>query len=417
MSLLVPPEIIKQINPNSGFINLKSEFGGKTTKGLFLTDVNRNYLLNQLYSLLTNQEFVQDTIGSIDATLVHDTLRTGAKQSMDLVRQFKPAKPILAERIQVLIEAWKLPYREDHAIRNPVQELSLINREFLTTSAAAIIQSPDCILTNYYDYDPNTGKQDVPEWDYGASSWSDGTWHPEHLFTQSRRNRSNPYWVPVNITFDTNPPIGDDYATYGSRSTSFHPRAVHYNPSRADISQPTARQSHVDTGLPIGQERLTANRERLTANRERLTANRERLAPKREKFVPSTDDDWVSVDRPSIEPAYRVDPGYVDTPNIQDLLEEQSYPYMGGDEFSQTYHIQNTKYAGGPGPGNRYRYDFYGKGGFSNGGIVPPWQSTVNDRPYQRNNTEGLREGGSSDRRVQRPSGYDMTALIVKSSY
>jgi hypothetical protein len=115
--------------------------------------------------------------------------------------------------------------------------------------------------------------------------------------------------------------------------------------------------------------------------------------------------------------AKNIDPKFVDVPNIKDLLEESSYPYIGSDAFSRTYHVEDQQYAPGPGPGNRYRYDFYGKGGFSGGGTFPRWQYSVDDRPYERNNSEGLRDGGTDDRRVQRPSGYNMSALTTKSSY
>ena len=400
MSLLVPKEMIKDINPNSGFINSKSKFGKKNLKGLFYTPENREYLIDQLYSLLTNKDFILDTIQSIDATLEHDTLRTGAKQSIDLVRAFTGKRPVIADRIQVLIEAWKLPYREDHAIRNPVLELGLVNQEFLTTTAATLIQSPDSIVNDYYDRDPNTGQIDAPEWEYGAASWADGTWHPEHLFTESKRNRANVYWVPVNITFDTTPAIGDDWQIYKDRPTAFHPRAQHYKPSRADVVQPTPRQKNVATGLHSYSVGSRANQQN------------------KERFVPGRQDEALPpMTRPNISAASSIVKGYRDTPNIQDLLEEQSYPYMGSDGFSDTYHIQDQTYAPGPGPGNRYRYDFYGQGGFSGGGTFPRWQYSVDDRPYERNNSEGLREGGQGDRRVQRPGGYDMSALTTKSYY
>jgi hypothetical protein len=372
MSLLVPPEMVKAINPSSGFLIIGSNYGSKNLKGLFYTLENRRYLANQLYSLLINHEFVLDAIQSIDKTLTADTLRTGAKQSVGLVNQFKPIKPIIEQRIQVLIEGWRLPAREDHAIKNPIMELSLVNQEFLVTSAKTIIQSPDCIINDYYNLDPNTNQVDAPEWDYGAASWADGTWHPEHLFTQNKRNSANVYWTPTNITIDTNPPPGDDWKKYGSRPTAFHPRAQHYKPDRAKVVQPTKRQYS-----------------------------------RREDFT----------ERPNISAIQKIDPNFVDVPNIQDLLEEQSYPYIGIDGFSKTYNVASEVYAPGPGPGNRYKYDFYGKGGFSGGGTFPRWQYSVNDRPYEKNNKEGLREGGSSDRRVQRPNGYDMSALTTKSYY
>ena len=366
MSLLIPEVIIRSINPHSGFINSSSEFGGKTVKGLFLLQQNEKFLVQSIYNLLVSKEYVQDVI-EIDGT---------SKQSLTLVESFKPLRPIIAERIRVLIESWQLPHREDHATRNPVQQLAMVNQEFIFTTSRTFIQSPDMLVPNYYDIDPLSGQVDAPEWDYGTASWADGTWHPEHLFTQSKRNRANVYWVPVNVTWDTNPPPGD------YNPTAFHPRTQHYNPSRAKSVQGPRRDPQ-----------------------------------KREQFVQSRDQEAMPpVGRKDLVRAGRVSKDF-DTPNITDLLEERSYPYIGKDVFSETYHLEDKKYAPGPGAGNRYRYDFYGDHGFTTGGTIPRWQTSVNDRPIQRNISEGLREGGSGDRRVQRPHGYDMSALTSKSSY
>jgi hypothetical protein len=88
-------------------------------------------------------------------------------------------------------------------------------------------------------------------------------------------------------------------------------------------------------------------------------------------------------------------------------------------EYSYDPLLDDPMYGPGPGPGNRYMYDFYGDGGFSKGGLFPAWQYTVNNREYDRHPEEGLRDGGSNDRRVNsaRRTGYDMSALISKSTY
>ncbi len=99
---------------------------------------------------------------------------------------------------------------------------------------------------------------------------------------------------------------------------------------------------------------------------------------------------------------------------------------------------------GGRGPGNRYKhlalpdlealgyaseerrgddrglYNNTGSSGrrgrFANGGQFPFWQTTMHQRPYDRDNSEGLQDGGTSDRRVQPVRGYNMTDLTRKSS-
>jgi hypothetical protein len=47
----------------------------------------------------------------------------------------------------------------------------------------------------------------------------------------------------------------------------------------------------------------------------------------------------------------------------------------------------------------------------------PRWQSVGSNFQYERDINEDLDEGGASDRRAQRPHGYNMTNLIVKSTY
>jgi hypothetical protein len=317
MSLLIPKEIRQDINSHSGYISVSSKFGQKNLKGLFYTDENQSYLVKELSILLTNEAYVKDTAESLHI-----------KTQPPL---FKPYLNDLATRIRVLMEAWPLPHREDTLPGNPVMALSNLNKDFIINTSKTLIMSPDSLILNYYDKDPTYGNVDAPEYDYGAASYSDGTWHPEHLFKQSKGNRANPYWKPLTVSFDTNPPPA-------KRGAAFHAR----NPNRYPIPE------NFDSGP-------------------------------------------------------------------DDLL-NGSYPYHGKDIISTTYHSETDKYAPGPGPGNKYRYDHWGDGGFTTGGTFPRWQTSVNNRQYQRDNQESLREGGLSDRRVQRPSGYDMSTLLSKST-
>lgn len=53
--------------------------------------------------------------------------------------------------------------------------------------------------------------------------------------------------------------------------------------------------------------------------------------------------------------------------------------------------------------GHKYNNPIYGK----TKSQIPQWQSTVNNREYDYDNSLGLRDGGNDDRRTQRPSGYN----------
>ena len=79
------------------------------------------------------------------------------------------------------------------------------NREFIITAVKGILQSPDSLFEDFYEYDPETGEHNFKEYAYSNSSFSDGTWHPEHLFTESLRNKQVTYHQDLNVTTDSNP--------------------------------------------------------------------------------------------------------------------------------------------------------------------------------------------------------------------
>jgi hypothetical protein len=339
--LLVPQEIRRAINHNSGYISSNSKYGRKNLKGLFLLDENRQYLAKELFSLITSPEYVKDTM--IASGMPIAGLAT-------LLKRFQPAA--VANRIQELIEGYPLPYREDELPGNPVLQLSNLNKDFLLITSKTLIASPDSLVIGYYDIDPDSGNTDIVEWDYGAASYSDGTWHPEHLFTESKRNRANPNWKPFEVNFDTNPPAGISHARRPPRGQ------IHYRMDESKDFKRTKYEPH----------------------------NKEQFIP-----VPGDNGRGYLVDQ--LSGTTRTELAPID--NIFDLVSE---PLQA------------------PGPGNKYRYDHWGDNGFSTGGTFPRWQTSVNDRPYQRDTAETLREGGTSDRRVQRPHGYDMSALRSKST-
>src|SRR5271170_2206469 len=160
MSLLVPPEIKKDIKVHSGYVTLASRFGRKNLKGLFLLLENRVYLTRELYSMLTNDHYVNDVADSLQVRPIgrDRTVMTESKASI-----FKPYFKELSARMQVLIEAFPLPHREDILVSNPVQQLNNLNRDFLVNTSRTIIASPDSLIPNYFDFDYETGSKDSPE--------------------------------------------------------------------------------------------------------------------------------------------------------------------------------------------------------------------------------------------------------------
>ena len=61
------------------------------------------------------------------------------------------------------------------------------------------------VLIYYENMNEETGELEDAEYSYSAASYADGVWRPEHLFTQSQRNRENPYWSLNRTEFSDSP--------------------------------------------------------------------------------------------------------------------------------------------------------------------------------------------------------------------
>ncbi len=307
MRLVVPPEIKSSINPHSGFIDSRSIYHDKSLKWLFKSKENRQYLSKEMYMLVTSEQFVKanwpDAVTDY-SDYQGEGLRTGFNNKSPyfnkmkfLIRTFIKNKAKIDTYAVEAIYAHEMPHDEDLAVTNPVQQLHHVNIKFVAEAAKNIIQSPDNIIPNYYAINPDTGVEESHvEYDFNAESYSDGTWHPEHLFTNSERNRKNGYWTEINVTLDSDPLAKGPGHRYNN-----------------DFYHHDKAASSATSGI---------------------------------KF------------------------------------------------FGTDKNIRRTTV-----------------------GQFPGWQYTVNKRPYDKHNDEGLRDGGKNDRRTQRPHGYDMTALTTKSTY
>jgi len=360
MSLLIPQEFIRDISQKSGFLYKGSKFGDKTLKGLYMSPENQKYLSNELFALIINRKYVgyvlakigsgQVTNEAVDYAYNQDRTVTPTRitnNADSLTRIFRDKQPAIAKLVPELINSnpkdfWMNDFfSEDFGVNNPVQQLHHLNKKFLETNAEGFISNPSMLDADYYYRNPVTQQVEKTEYDFGPASYADGTWHPEHLFTESARNRKNPYWTPREVMFDTNPP----HAT--RTRNGFRP----YDQNR--VIRKEGYPDHVSKSRDLREE-------------------------------------------------------FTEIPEFDDM------PIISADPYLDDY-----TYGPGPGAGNKYAYDSYGDNGFSKGGTFPAWQYTVNYRPYQRNIDDGLREGGISDRRVNSPrrNGYDMSALISKSTY
>lgn len=79
------------------------------------------------------------------------------------------------------------------------------NREFIVSTVKSILESPDSLFEDFYSYNSDTGEHNFKEYGYSNASYEDGTWHPEHLFTESLHNKQHSYWQNLNVTSSADP--------------------------------------------------------------------------------------------------------------------------------------------------------------------------------------------------------------------
>jgi hypothetical protein len=211
MSLLIPPEFSAQVNKYSGYLSPKSPFSQKTFKGLFRAPENERYLARQLYIMITNPTFVerhtaQPTEDPNDEWGYRTGFGNGLTLTTNRVRRlcdsFSEKGAFIAQNIGEFLDMHPLPYAEDLFVVNPILQLHNINREFLLKTSQNIIQNPTILIPRFFATNDETGQNEEEiEWDYTSESYADGVWHPEHLFTNCKRNRYNPEWMPVDVNF------------------------------------------------------------------------------------------------------------------------------------------------------------------------------------------------------------------------
>lgn len=332
MSLVVPKILAKDINPHSGMLTHGSPYAHKTLKGLFRTNVNEFYVSQQLYSMISNSQFVADTIGGYIHRDDWDDQRGGkavASRSINaemyqnqvepeherLASLFSHHKRFIHELVPELMEEYEIPYDDDWANYNTIQQLDILNRKFLKETGKSIIQNPDMIDPDLEFINPETGAFDDEEYAFGPDSYADGVWRPEKLFTNSRRNRDNPYWSELKIEYSNAPEARGPGNKYKYMADKYDERNIYDDETGISARYAGVGSSHSKRIEPMSARKNARKRE------------------------------------------------------------------------------------------------------YSRGGQFPHWQVTVQHRPYEWDNSEALREGGRSGRRVN-PGRlqYDMSTLTNRSS-
>lgn len=420
MVLMIPSELKKDINKNSGYLNYTSKYGNKTFKYLFLSDINEKFLSNQVFRLLINQKYINqvnsDTEYYMNSYNFNDNLRL----------LFKKNKPFVFDIMRSFMINMKMPHFEDHLNLNPIDILSNINTDFILSTSKNIIQNPEIIESEYYDINPDTGKKDIHFKGFGANSYSSGYWEPEKLFTDTANNRKNPYWVPRETSFTVRPP-GAPFSAFGKQDYSENGNYEYENVYNNNHRYPTPvnnkrgkltkKDVYGNSGHAYNSERFQNTRD----FREDSKLARRKTTKIHNPLLNPIANNYDEIDANGGD--------YVDMNNYGHNTLEQTL--LSKDPINMAY-TDFTKHDAftdidplGVSAGNRYMYDFYGdytnadkqKRGFSKGGVIPPWQYTMNSRHYSKT-SEGLREGGEGDRRVNFQVGCgDMSALMNKSTY
>lgn len=231
-TLVVPAEYKAATNVTSGF--LTGDLGGKSLKGLFLAPENARYIGDQLVSLLTHPRYIADKIdgrvaGESVADIGHPRDATSmpanafAQMDADALRvraeEIAAAFAAHANEIRALApglirahdSAINRVYREDTTLPNPLLALHTQNLALLIQASTNLLATPEQLVPELARYNPDTGSiagtarasPDDNQYDYDTTSYNDGTWHPEHLFTNSVRNENNPYWVPMEVNLNS----------------------------------------------------------------------------------------------------------------------------------------------------------------------------------------------------------------------
>lgn len=181
--MFVPKIYLKHINPYSGHLDPQCKYGNFNSHSLFLQPCNVEYLGNLTMILITNKKYVKSIGG--DISLVHDFKKFGKSIKLNVMD---------------LVEEFEFPRRSTLLTNNPIQQLSMINRDFSIKTAKEFISNFTLSCPQMYDKYHNrnniTGKkEDCLYAQYTAKSYADGVWRPEDLFLNTPLAKDNAWKV------------------------------------------------------------------------------------------------------------------------------------------------------------------------------------------------------------------------------
>jgi hypothetical protein len=170
----VPDVYKKMINPYTNRIDSSHKYYNFTSKGLFYQQINKDYLIKEIYKRITNPNYVNNN---------------GADSNIIVL--FKHINQKIPKIINDIIDNYSIP--NDVKSSNTVANLNKINKQF-------ILETSKLLINNYTDLDPelnqfkyinpDTGLNENILQGYNAKSYFGGEWHPEDLFINNSVNIS-----------------------------------------------------------------------------------------------------------------------------------------------------------------------------------------------------------------------------------
>lgn len=186
----VPIAFKQRVNPTTGVFN--PPMNDWNIRQLFMNKVNTDYLCNNIVHVLSNPAFVYKNIDP----------KREKSVCVKLAKAFANRRNRILEYSKSEIAEFQFPYPEDLTTTSNFFRLQDLNRQFIFGVAVGILKTPDAVLENFYELDPEMLEFNRKDYAYGASAYSDGSWHPENLFLESDHNRKyknhQDYWVSWN---------------------------------------------------------------------------------------------------------------------------------------------------------------------------------------------------------------------------
>jgi len=121
------------------------------------------------------------------------------------------------------------------------------NRDFVIGIVKSVLESPDSLFEDFYEFNDETGEHEFKEYGYSSASYSDGTWHPEHLFTESLHNKQVSYHQDLNVTTSSDPAATGIGHRYRRNAYEFKGQFPHWQ-----YSVNTRPYAKTDEGLRAG---------------------------------------------------------------------------------------------------------------------------------------------------------------------